>query len=105
LDFARRSRADMKKRRSAALLFLIKFSRKQAVCQLPGLLKKVKKPFAARTRDGQTPLQRKTALLRAGKENGGAQKSGRAAQSVWRPAVVGDFASSLDCFQAWGVLQ
>ena len=35
----------------------------------------VKKTFAARTRAGKTPLQRKIALLRAGKENGGAQKA------------------------------
>ena len=35
----------------------------------------VKKTFAARTRAGKTPLPRKIALLRAGKENGGAQKA------------------------------
>ncbi|MFQ9679306.1 MAG: hypothetical protein ACLRZH_03650 [Ruthenibacterium lactatiformans] len=44
----------MKKRRSAALLFLIKFSRKQAVCQLPGLLKKVKNVCSPDTRRENT---------------------------------------------------
>ena len=62
----------MKKRRSAALLFLIKFSRKQAVCQLPGLLKKRLQPGHA---PGKHPYSAKLPFCAPERRTEGPQKA------------------------------
>lgn len=65
----------MKKRRSAALLFLIKFSRKQAVCQLPGLLKKVKKRLQPGHAPGKHPYSAKLPFCAPERRTEGPQKA------------------------------